>query len=150
MATIANQKKLPKATGNAANACLEVTNATCVVMAPVCVGIKRHNLESEKIDNDGKCDCQTRDRFINSKNIPVLVPNDNVFCVLPCAELMLLMSWQKRGGEVEHLLQHAMSRTKNAIKDDHATDLEELAKKEIDGKQKCVKNAPTKLAKSKN
>ena len=103
-------------------------------------------MESENIDNDDKFDCQTRDGFINSKNIPVLVPNNNVFCALLHVELVLLMSWQKRGGEVENLLQHAMSMMKNAIKDDHATDVEELAKKEINDKQKGA----TKLAKMEN
>ena len=33
MATITDHEKLPKATSNVANACLEVTDATCVVMA---------------------------------------------------------------------------------------------------------------------
>ena len=39
---------------------------------------------------------------------------------------------------------------KNAIKDDHTTDVEETAKNEVDDKQKGVKNTATKLAKSKN
>ena len=49
MASITNHEKLLRATGNAANACLEVTNATCVVMATMRVTIKRHNLESGNI-----------------------------------------------------------------------------------------------------
>ena len=104
MATITDHEKLPKATSNTANACLEVTDATCVVMATMRAIIKRQNSESENIDEDDKFDCQTRDRFLNGKSIPVLVPNDDVFCVMSHVELALLMSWQKRGGEVEHLL----------------------------------------------
>ena len=104
MATITDCKKLPEATSNAANACLEVTNTTCVVKATVHAMIKRQNSKSENIDKDNKFDCQTRDGFLNGKNVPVLVPNNDMFCVLLHAELALLMSWQKRGGEVEHLL----------------------------------------------
>ena len=48
MATIADHEKLPRATSNAANACLEVTDATCVVMATVRAMIKRHNLHQMK------------------------------------------------------------------------------------------------------
>lgn len=150
MATITDHEKLPKATSNIANACLEVTDATCVVMATMRAIIKRQNSESENIDEDDKFDCQTRDRFLNGKSIPVLVPNDDMFCVMSYVELALLMSRQKRGGEVEHLLRHAMSMIKNAIKDDHNTNVEEVAKKGNDSNEKGVKNTPTKLAKSKN
>ena len=46
MASLANHEKLPKATGNAANACLEVTDATCVVMATMRCSTRRTAQES--------------------------------------------------------------------------------------------------------
>ena len=79
MAMIDDHKKLPRATSNTANACLEVTDATCVVVATIRATIKRHNSDSGNNDNDNKSDCHTRDGFINGKNAPVLVPKDDVF-----------------------------------------------------------------------
>ena len=39
---------------------------------------------------------------------------------------------------------------KNATKNDHTTDVEELAKTEVDKKEKGANDTPTKAAKSKN
>ena len=51
MASVADHEKLPKVTSNMANTFLEVTNATCVVMATMRAIVKRQKIESQEILN---------------------------------------------------------------------------------------------------
>ena len=118
MASITDHEKLPKATSNIANACLEVTDATCVVMATMRAIIKRQKIESGDIKQDDVLNCQTMKLSVVGENSRVYVPNNDMLCALSCIELALLMSQKQRGGEVEHLLRHAVSMIQNAIQTD--------------------------------
>ena len=118
-----------------ANACLEVTGATCVVVATMHAIIKRQKMESGNIERDDALNCQTINLIVDRKNSHVCVPNNDMLCVLSCIELTLLMSQKQRGSEVEHLLRHAICMIKNAI---------ETNKNKTDDTSDDVKNAPTK------
>ena len=139
MATITDHEKLPKATSNTANACLEVTDATCVVMATMRAIVKRQKMESGNIEQDDALNCQTINLIVDRKNSRVCVPNNDMLCVLSCIELALSMSQKQRGSEVEHLLRHAICMIKNAIETD---------KNKTDDASDDVKNGPTKRART--
>lgn len=146
MASITDHEKLPKATRNIANACLEVTDATCVVMATMRAIIKRQKMESGDIKQDDVLNCQTTNLSVEGGNSRVYVPNTDMLCVLSYIELALSMSQKQRGGEVEHLLRHVISMIQNAIQTDKDVNKADNTKKGF--KRKSATNAHARKATS--
>ena len=146
MASITDDEKLPKATSNVANACLEVTDATCVVMATMRAIIKRQKIESGDIKEDDAFNCKTMKLSFEGENSPVHVPNNDVSCALSHIELALSMSQKQRGGKAEHLLRHAVSMIQNAIQTNG--DMNKSDDTEKGFKQKSAANAHARKATS--
>ena len=66
------------------------------------------------------------------ENSRVHVPNNDVLCALSHIELALSMSQKQRGGEVEHLLRHAISMIQNAIQTDKELNKSDDTKKGLE------------------
>ena len=91
---------LHKATSNIADACLEVTDATCVVMATMCSIIHKYKIESnegEEADNV-KSDVEQKRELEESFHGSILEPKKEMNGVLSFIEVALLLLQQNKKG----------------------------------------------------
>ena len=102
MSRLTNDNALPKATSSTASACLEVTDATCVIMATMRSIILKHNSEQNNM---------------LSESVSVSLTNQ-MEGILQCVEMALELSKKKEELETVSLLEHAISlmKTKSANK----------------------------------
>ena len=102
MSRLTNDNALPKATSSTASACLEVTDATCVIMATMRSIILKHNSEQNNM---------------LSESVSVSLTNQ-MEGILQCVEMALELSKKKEELETVSLLEHAiwLMRTKSTNK----------------------------------
>jgi len=144
MARITDDKLLPKATSNVADACLEVTDATCLVMATMRSIVKQYKVDAyhedsrdakirrldDKIDVDTDKNCSTwlPDRTIieTTPSTSILISREEISAILSYVEVALLMSRKNKNTQLECLLDQATSLLKKIIngrkKSIHITD----------------------------
>ena len=115
MARITDETMLPKATSNIADACLEVTDATCVVMATmrsILHKYKIENKEGKKVDDDVE---QKTTRHTQSIDGSISIPTKEMNGVLSFVEIALLLSQKNKKGELEFLLLHTVTKIKEIL-----------------------------------
>ena len=114
MAQLTNENRLAKATSSIASACLEVTDATCVIMATMrSIILKNHCVQ--QINNPLDIDIchDVRTRTSNSKKITEQVLTTNrTEGMLQHMEVALSLSKLKNEVETVNLLEHAISMMK--------------------------------------
>ena len=93
MSRLTNDNALPKATSSTASACLEVTDATCVIMATMRSIILKHN---------------SKQHNTLSESVSVSLTNQ-MEGILQCVEMALELSKKKEELETVSLLEHAIS-----------------------------------------
>ena len=115
MARISDDGMLPKATSNIADACLEVTDATCVVVATMRSMLHKHKIDNEedqtKLDQEQKAEIWHSIR--ESIDGSILISAKEMNGVLSFVEIALLLSKPNKKGELEVLLLHTVSMIKN-------------------------------------
>ena len=112
MARITDDGMLPKATSNIADACLEVTDATCVVMATMRSILHKHKIDNNEedptnLDKEQKTEIWHSIR--ESTDGSILIPAKEMNGVLSFVEIALLLSKTNKKGELEVLLSHTVS-----------------------------------------
>ena len=119
MARITDETMLPKATSNIADACLEVTDATCVVMATMHSILQKYKIESkegEKVDNINSDVEQKTTRHPQSiVDRSISIPTKEMNGVLLFVKIALLLSQKNKKGELEVLLLHTVTKTKKLL-----------------------------------
>ena len=117
MARISDDGMLPKATSNIADACLEVTDATCVVMATMRSMLHKHKIDNEedqtKLDQEQKAEIWHSIR--ESIDGSILISAKEMNGVLSFVEIALLLSKTNKKGELEVLLLHTVSMIKKIL-----------------------------------
>ena len=128
MARITDDNLLPKATSNIADACLEVTDATCLVMATMRSIIKQYKVDASHDSRDVKIR-RLDDKMFNDKNskkpdttmkdskpsTSILIPREEMSAILSYVEVALLMSRNNKNTQLECLLDQATSLLKKII-----------------------------------
>ena len=127
MARITDNKLLPKATSNVADACLEVTDATCLVMATMRSIVKQHKVDADHDDSrdakisrlDDKIDVGTdnnRPTWLDTTHsTSILISREELSAILSYVEVALLMSRDNKNTQLECLLDQATSLLKKII-----------------------------------
>ena len=119
MARITDKTMLPKATSNIADACLEVTDATCVVMATMHSILQKYKIESkegEKVDNINSDVEQKMTQHPQSiVDGSISIPTKEMNGVLSFVEIALLLSQKNKKGELEVLLLHTVTKIKKLL-----------------------------------
>ena len=119
MARITDETMLPKATSNIADACLEVTDATCVVMATMHSILHKYKIESKEgkkvdiinLDVEQKTTRHPQSIVDGSISIPTKEMNG----VLSFVKIALLLSQKNKKGELEVLLLHTVTKIKKLL-----------------------------------
>ena len=118
MARITDETMLPKATSNIADACLEVTDATCVVMATmrsILHKYKIENKEGKEVDIINLDVEQKTTRHPQSIDGSISIPTKEMNGVLSFVEIALLLSQKNKKGELEVLLLHTVTKIKELL-----------------------------------
>ena len=115
MAQLTNENRLAKATSSIASACLEVTDATCVIMATMrSIILKNHCVQ--QINNPSDIDIchDVRTRTSNSKKkfTEQVLTTNRTEGMLQYMEVALSLSKLKNEVEIVNLLEHAISMMK--------------------------------------
>ena len=128
MARITDDNLLPKATSNIADACLEVTDATCLVMATMRSIIKQYKVDANHDSRDAKIR-RLDDKIVSDKNCPtsditindtkcspsIMIRREEINAILSYIEVALLMSRNNKNTQLECLLDQATSLLKKII-----------------------------------
>jgi len=125
MARITDDNLLPKATSSIADACLEVTDATCLVMATMRYIIKQHRADDDLHIRDTKIrrldEKNTPQQVEDSKSsttsasAPISIPQKEIMVILSYIELALFVSQNDKNAQVECLLDQVISLVKNIV-----------------------------------
>jgi len=118
MARITDKNMLPKATSNIADACLEVTNATCVVMATMRSIIHKYKIENKaakKVEFMNYDVEQETRRLPKSLDGSIAISAKEMNGVLSFVEIALLLSQDNKKGELEVILIHTVSKIKKLL-----------------------------------
>ena len=112
MSRLTNDNALPKATSSVASACLEVTDATCVIMATMRSIILKHNSEQHMniSTNNTRRDQSTTNSASPKTRLSASVSHTNQSeGILQYMEVALSLSKLKKEVEIVNLLEHAIS-----------------------------------------
>ena len=136
MARITDDSLLPKATRNIADACLEVTDATCVVMATMRSVVHKYKIDNNKAGK--KVDIanfelkQTTPCPTESINGYILIPAKEMNGVLSFLEIAIILSQKNKKGELEFLLLHTVSEIKKLLELQQLSDNKSIQRENTD------------------
>ena len=112
MARMTDDRMLPKATGNTADACLEATDATCVFVAAMRSMSRKHEIDNNKEDQinlDKEQKTEIWHSICEFTDGSILMPAKEMNEVLSFVKIALLLSKTNKKGELEVLLSHTVS-----------------------------------------
>lgn len=145
---IQHNKMLPKATSGVASACLEVTDAACVVMATMRSIINQHSSGTKKRHNDNSMFAKKKNIIFdfNKKAGTGLPPEQNKLeGILQLMEVALSLSKFKNQDEIFHVLEQAISMMKSIPPVERCSEAVECVDCVKVGKPKTTRN--TRVAK---
>ena len=135
---------LPRATSSIADACLEVTDATCVIMATMRSIIFKHVVETESqtnnlenVSNDNSKNDEAREITESS---PITSPGkEESERVMSTMEVALSLSKSKKEVDSVHVLEHAISMMKRLAQGRECLHSEEKVRNKcVTGKKKSL------------
>ena len=134
---------LPRATSSIADACLEVTDATCVMMATMRSIICKHVAETERrsnnLENVSNDNSENDEAGEITESLPITRPGkEESERVMSAMEVASSLFKSKKEVELVHVLEHAISMMKRLAQGQECLHfgLEKVRNKNVTGKKK--------------
>ena len=121
MARITDKNMLPKATSSIADACLEVTDATIVVMATMRSILHKYKIKNKENKEANEVDVINYDLEHETRRLPesiarsISIPAKEINKVLSFVEVALLLSQDNKKRELEVVLINTVSKIKKLL-----------------------------------
>jgi len=147
---------LPRATSSIADACLEVTDATCVIMATMRSIIFKHVVEIESrtnnlenVSNDNSKNDEARE--ITESSPITRQGKEELERVMSIMEVALSLSKSKKEVDLVHVLEHAISMMKRLAQGRECLHSEEKVRNKcVTGKKKILGRQDRQVCKTHN